>query len=368
MQFSSNLIGTVATLALLASLAAPAQGQLTGPAKPTKVEEAPPGIKTFTAMPRSASDVASAHLRAQSQGVDFLSKGEPIELNSYAARLTHRDQREKTAKLPNPSTRRHMFSVGIEVAKEDQSRLPALSSSLILGYLNEHFVSVQARIQKDSKGVLYLHHRPIVATAKYGRVRLTEDFSPAVGNSVREMHSLGMLVPPKTTPTPTNLRTLVMIHKHQGLDQRALATGVQKVEPHYEFVVVRGRPSLSGSKLDLHVFTTTDERTKLHYLKPQPSPPARFGDCTLQASVYFSRFTGGDLIPADSVMRSHKVDSQATFAIADLDGFVRNHLKLPGDTLSNLTEVLDAIIDGKVRPARAATKGAAAGTANAATK
>ena len=142
------------------------------------------------------------------QGVEFVPSGEPLELNSFTPYLTKHDRRvDKNARLPNPSTRRPMFSVGISVDKEDQLRLPKLSATKIVDYLDEHYVSVQARIQKDAAtGALYLHHRPIVVTAKYGAVRLTEDFTPAVANSVREMHSLGVYLPTSQPPKPANLR------------------------------------------------------------------------------------------------------------------------------------------------------------------
>lgn len=316
----------------------------------TKSEGPPPGIRTFSSMPRSAGDVASAYLRTANQSVEFLQKGEPLELNSFTPYLTRRDRAEKHAKLPNPSTRRSMFSIGVQVGKEDQVRLPKLSAALILDYLSEHYVSVQARIQKDAgTGTLYLHQRPIVVTSKYGTVKLTEDFAPAVANSVRDIHSLGLYVPTKTPPTPENLRTLVLIHKHDALDAKS-----NRIEPHYELVVVRGRANFGGSKLELHCFATSDERTKLHYLKTGRAP-TRFNDCTLRASVYFSRYTGGDLVPADSVLRGQTINSLMTFEMKDLDSFTRNSLKLSGDALTNINEVLDAIIDGKLRPGTATT-------------
>lgn len=316
---------------------------------------APPGIKTFSRMPKTVTEVAHQHMQSANQGIEFLPKGQPLELNSYALALTQRDTREfgKAAKKPNPSTRRFVLSVGIQVGEEDKAKLPSLSAATILDYLSNHYVSVQARIQKNEKGVLYLHQRPIVATAKFGKVRITEEFTPAVTNSVKDMHSLGMFVPGKLAPTPENLRTMVLVHKHTALDVK---TG--RVEPHFEFVFIRGRQNSIGNKLDLHCFTTSEERTKLHYLKPA-TPPLRFTDCTLKASVYFSRYTGGDLIPADSVMRSQTVNSKSVFLMTDLDAFVRNSLRLTGDALTNLNETLDAVIDGKIRPGPASSPRAA---------
>jgi hypothetical protein len=346
-----SICGGVLVVGLLMANAAQAIDSLK-----TKADGPPPGIRTFSSMPRSASDIASAYLRAANQSVEFLQKGEPLELSSYTPYLTRRDRIEKHAKLPNPSTRRSMFSIGVQVSKEDQVRLPKLSAALILDYLSDHYVSVQARIQKDAgTGTLYLHQRPIVVTSKYGTIKLTEDFAPAVANSVRDIHSLGLYVPVKTPPTPENLRTLVLIHKHDALDAKS-----NRIEPRYELVIVRGRANFGGSKLELHCFATSDERTQLHYLKSGRAP-TRFNDCTLRANVYFSRYTGGDLVPADSVLRSQTINSQATFDMKDLNSYTRNSLKLSGDALTNINEVLDAIIDGKLRPgAEAAARPGAA--------
>lgn len=305
---------------------------------------APPGIKTFWKMPRSGIDIAAAHLNAKEEGTEFLQKGEPVELNSFALRLTKRDGAPlKGGKMANPSTRRFVLSVGIELSKEDQAKLPALSKGKILEYLATHYVSVQARIQRDLKGNQYLSQRSIVATANFKGPKLTEDFDPAVSNSVKEIRSLGMYLPIKLAPTPENLRTAVLVHKHTGID-----AVTKKVEPQYEFIIFRGRATLAG-KLDLYCFVTSDERTKLHFLRPNPKPPLRVADCTLKAQVYFSRFVDAGLVPADSVARSQTVTSQASFLMKDVDAFVKTQLKLI-DTFTNLNEALDAIIDGKLKP------------------
>jgi hypothetical protein len=236
-----------------------------------------------------------------------------------------------------------MMSVGIDLKKPDQARLPTLSKDKILDYLAEHYVSVQARVQKDAKGMEYLHHRCIVATGTFRGDKRTEDFHPAVGNAVKDIHALGNFVPPKVDPTPENLRTAVLIHKHTGIDIAA-----KKTRPEFEFIIVRGRQTALG-KLDLYCFVTTDQRTKLHYLKSAQKAPTRYADCTLKAQVYFSKYVDGGLIPSDSVVRSQLVNSQASFLMKDLDALVKSELKL-SDAFTNLNETLDAIIDGKLKP------------------
>jgi hypothetical protein len=336
-----------------------------GPATAGKVAP-PPGIKVFSRMPRTANDVAAAHLHSlqQQEAAEFLLGGEPLELNSFALKLTKRDGAPlKNGKIPNPSTRKFLLSVGIELKKPDQARLPTLSKEKILDYLEEHYVSVQARVQKDAKGTQYLHHRCIVATGTFRGAKQTEDFHPAVGHAVKDIHALGIFVPPNTEPTTENLRTAVLVHKHTGIDIAA-----KKTRPEFEFIIVRGRQTALG-KLDLYCFVTTDQRTKLHYLQSAQKPPTSYAACSLKAQVYFSKYVDGGLIPSDSVVRSQTVNSQASFLMKDLDALVKSELKLT-DAFTNLNETLDAIIDGKLKPpstAPSATTSAAQSKAAATT-
>jgi len=235
------------------------------------------------------------------------------------------------------------LSVGIDLKKQDQARLPTLSKDKILEYLAEHYVSVQARVQRDVKGTQYLHHRCIVCTGTFRGAKQTEDFDPAVYNAVKDMHSLGVYLPPKQDPTPENLRTVVLVHKHTGIDIAA-----KKTRPEFEFIIIRGRQSALG-KLDLYCFVTTEQRTKLHLLQSAQKPPTRYADCTLKAQVYFSKYVDGGLIPSDSVVRNQTVNSRASFALKDLDALVKSELHLT-DTWTNLNETLDAIIEGKLKP------------------
>ena len=328
-----------------ATLTTSASAQVSKPKLPAAAIAPPPGIKTFSRMPRTATEVASVHLHNREEGAaESLQGGAPLEFNTYALKLTKRDGVPlRGGKLPNPSTRKFLLSVGIDLKKEDQGRLPTLSKDQILDYLADHYVSVQARIQKDSKGNQYLHHRCIVATGTFRGAKLTEDFDPAVYNAVKDIHSLGLFLPSKQDPTPENLRTAVLVHRHTGIDIAA-----RKTRPEYEFIIVRGRPSALGN-LDLYCFVTTEQRTRLHLLQSAQKPPTKYADCTLKAQVYFSRYVGGGLVPSDSVVRNQMVNSQATFTMQDLDALVKSELHL-SDTLTNLNETLDAIIDGKLKP------------------
>lgn len=335
---------------------------------PAYAVDAPKDLKIISKIPRAPSDIRRDH--GLGQRCDQLPKGEVIVLNSFAAYLTDRDRKdaerlaEKTKKrsLPNPSTRTQLMSVGIQVDPAFVPQLPKLSAGQIIKYVDEHFVSVQAKIQKDpARGVLYLHHRPYVATAPYNGARITEAFTAAVGSSVGELRSMGLFVPPGKQPTPENLRTVVLMHKHEAA---VAGGGVGKaiVEDHFEYIFVRGKSMAVGNRLDLHAFGTSDERKKLHYFRAAATPK-RPAECTLLGEVYFTKYINGGLEPSEAVMRGQRINAQASFTMRELDTFVKSKLGLQGDVLDNLTEVLDAIIDGRVKPSGAANEKATAAVA-----
>ena len=317
----------------------------------------PPGIKTFSSLPRSFREIRDAHEKAAAQACDYLLGGKAVEINDFAPALTERDEKEnsKLKSRPNPSTRRQVLTVGVEVAKEDQAKLPRLSAGKINEYLNTHYVSFQAKIQKDAgKGTLYLHHRPIAATSSFSRAGATEDFNASVADSVRNFHSLGLYLPAKTAPTPENLRCVAMIHKHMAVEKNPVRPDADRLDERYEFLFIRARPGIAGTRLDLHVFFTTDERRKLHYLKSGRSP-ARPSDCTLKAEVMFTKYDAAGLEPMESAMRRQMVNDKAVFEMAELDAFTKRNIATKGDALDNLLDTLDAILDGKVKPSAASS-------------
>lgn len=274
--------------------------------------------------------------------VDFLPAGKALATTTFTPYLTERDRNAKLPRLPDVSIRRPVLSVAIKVGEEDQADMPQLSKASILNYLAANYVSLQARIQKDAATrELYLHHRPLVATAKFGKVKLTEEFVPAVVNAVRDIHSLGLYLPPKAAPVPANLRTAVMVHRHRELGVRGDAA------ERYELLILRGKPNHRDG-LKVYAFATSDDRRQLHYLRSDESPK-RVRDCALQATVRFTKYSGGQLVPAESVVRRYTVDSQASFSVERLDKFVQQDRKLDGDVWDHLNEVLDQIIDGDLR-------------------
>jgi hypothetical protein len=299
----------------------------------------PPGIKTFSAFPRTETEVAAAHRAAKGQIVDFLPAGEALTVTTFTPYLTQHDRTEKAGKLPDVATRQPVLSMGIRVPEEDQVDMPQVSRGLILDYLQDHYVSLQARIQKDAVSrELYLHQRPLVATVKFGKVKLTDDFAPAVVDAVRGIHSLGLYLPEQVPPTPANLRTAVLVYRHNELSPRG------ETRQRYEFLILRARPNKKDG-LTVHVFATSEGRAKLHYLKLGTSPQ-KVRDCVLQADVRFVKYSGGDLVPAESVVRRYQLAAVTSYSIDKLNKIIQDERKLRGDIWDHLNPVLERIVDG----------------------
>src|SRR5262249_45801501 len=115
-------------------------------------------------------------------------------------------------------------------------------------------------------------------------------------------------------------------------------------------VFIRARESETNKdeaepRVILHTFATSDQRTRLQYFK-QFEIPAKADECSIKSTIYFTEFSFG-LIPAAKATRKISTQTRTSFALADLDKFAAEQ-HLDGAALDNMTEILDAIIDGKV--------------------
>ena len=95
------------------ALASSASGQTFGTKLPAAAPAVmpPPGIKTFSKLPRNANALAGAHLVAGRDGeaTEFLLGGELLEFNGFAIKLTKRDG--APLNTPDPLT---FYSAGRE--------------------------------------------------------------------------------------------------------------------------------------------------------------------------------------------------------------------------------------------------------------
>lgn len=313
-------------------------------------------IKLIRIIPRSESEIAQAHERNRSQSCETVPPGEPLEIKGFKPVLTERDRAEwgRGYRLL-PSSRRNMFTVGLDMLSADRDRLPTVSGSQIERYIRGHYVTIQARVQKDPlTSKLFLHHRPLAATVSVGKGNLTEEFTDAVLTAVREFHSLGIFLPGAVARSPENLRTLVMIYRNK----MAIPTGVggkPQFRYVYEYAFVRARDVVEENQPDVanqrelvqYVFATSDQRRRLHLLKPW-STPTQPSDCGVRATVFFTEYTTLGLIPSKSATRSVVYSSHSVFDWPDLERYSAEQ-DWKGDALDNLPQILDAILDAKIK-------------------
>ncbi len=311
-------------------------------------------LKIIHIVPRTEEEIAHVHERTRGYACEAVPANEPLEISGFMPCLTDRDRSEyeRGVRLL-PSSRRHMFTIGLDMLSDDKARLPTVSGSQILRYLQGHYVTIQARVQKDPvTSELFLHHRTLACTATFGRGALTQEFTDATLTAVREFHSLGVFLPGHESPSPKNLRTLVLIYRSVILLPGNLA-GNQRLKPNFEYVFIRARDAGNKSprQLSLHAFATSDQRRRLHLLQPW-SAPQKPHQCGVRAKVLFTEFSTLGLIPTKSATRDVEYDSKTIIDWEILDRYAQEH-QWRGDALDNLNLTLDLIIDGKISAQRA---------------
>lgn len=315
-------------------------------------------LKIIRVIPRTNEEIAQAHERSRGNACEPIPPEQLLEIRDFMPILTDRDSAEfDRGQVLLPSSRRHMFTVGLDMLSADKTRLPKVSGSQILGYIQSHYVTVQARVQRDpGTGELFLHHRPLAATVGFGRGGLTKDFNDAVLSAVKEFHSLGVYLPAGNQQRPKNLRTLVMIYRSLVAPPTVTA-GKTQLKPLYEYVFVRGRdvPNSRPPQLNLYVFATSDERQRLHLLNPW-SIPDRANSCGVHATVVFTEYSTLGLIPTKSATRRVAYSTKQAIPWDEINRFVTQQ-RWRGDALDNLDQTLDALIDQKIQVATNAPAG-----------
>ncbi|MDB5348567.1 MAG: hypothetical protein JWP89_6944 [Schlesneria sp.] len=300
-------------------------------------------LRTLSVVPNTVDEIKRMYDQSRDFSAELIQEEEPLEVKTFAPFLTKLDEIEAKKKgLPNASTRRHVLSVGLEMMTDDQKQLPMLSRNQILGYLKEHFVSIQARVYRDpiSRG-LYLGPRCLAATRSMRSSNLTLSFTGTVAESVGNIRSFGLLLPERTPPTPSNLRTLVLVHRNQ------LQGAVPKT--NYEYLFIRAHAS-GPDQLELHAFATSDERTKLHWLNPAMNPKLP-SDCSVRGAVAFTEYSQQGLYPKNAVVRRTLTTGKKSFAWDSVEKHARESFGRPA--MDSITQILDAIIAGEIQESKA---------------
>lgn len=303
--------------------------------------------KILREIPRTDEQLAEAHAKSRAASLQ-VPVGQALEVKDFAGE-TYYDvtvQENGSAvkrRLRFEFSRLGVVTYGMEIDPADQLDLPLVSKRRILRRVNGNYISIQLRVQRDPQsGAVYLYYKPFAAVGSY-RARGTQEFATLMEDSVRDFRGLGLFVKDGTSVTAENLRTFVAVSKNTMALVNS-QNGRVEIKPHYELLFVRAR--VEGDQIELHAFGTAEYRTRLHYLKPY-DVPGDADDTTLKSTIFFTEYTAAKQSPTAKAARRVHFESRASYDLSHLDGFAAAQ-GFDGDALENVTEVLDAIIDGEV--------------------
>jgi len=319
-----------------------------------------PGLVTIRNVPVGDSELEAAWKQAAHISCEFIPPNQPFEITRPTPFLTDNDRRQATSRNLTAGMRQHVLSVGLHMSRQDEQSLPALSKLQILDYIHAHYVTIQARVQRDPvTGIVYLHHRPLAATMQFTGPRLTQEFTDTVARSVHDFRSLGLWLRPGEESTAENLRTLVLADRYETGQSISRYT---KPKSACELMFIRARvrnentapgsrarsdsvralPNDDTSDLVLHTFVTTKGRQSLHYIAPD-SDLHGSQQCGIRALIRITSFAHG-AYPTGSVVVGQEVRSSATYSKDKLNGFSRK-MGWTGNCFDHLSQLLDAIIN-----------------------
>ncbi len=308
-------------------------------------------------IPRTDAELKAAHAASEANAALEVPAGQPLEVPNFGERVTHRlgdapPRRRLRRRGPTSevqASRTGVLSLGMEMAPEDQANLPYLSGSTILGVVNTYYVGIQARIEREPDGAPYLFHRAMGAVALYSDPRKTQASTELVGQSLKELRGLGLLVPPGVEPEPEQLRTLVIVNR-STLAVPVAGQVAPQIKQVYELMFLRARVTGDerNPQVTVHAFGTSDERERLHYYPPYVAP-TKVDECGITATIFFTEYGFGGIVPSAKATRKAVVRSRSSFSAVELDNFSAKQGQT-GGWLDHATETLDAIIDGRLVP------------------
>jgi hypothetical protein len=305
-------------------------------------------------LPRDVRDVEAAFEQSRNASLQ-LSVGEPMEAPDFSQEtvfdVTVGGQKQK---LKFQFGRLGALTYGMELTAADQANLPAVSKSRIMQRITENYISIQIRPQRDvASGAIYLYYKPFAAIGSYIAPN-TQEFAPLMEDSVRNFRGIGLFVKPGAPINAENLRTFVGINKTMITDEQDPDAPKPALFPNFEFTFVRAR--VEGQKVVLHTFVTNEHRQRLHYLKPYVAPQSP-DECSIKSTILFTEYSVAKQSPSAKALRRTWINSQASYPVVELDKYAADQ-NWSGDAFDNLTELLDAMIDGRFPSPGAATAGA----------
>lgn len=312
-------------------------------------EEADLVSRIIRDIPATEDEVVSAH-EGSKWMCRTLEPGEPLEIAGFSRKATlalpdNGGKNSAAANVVFDYSRLEALSLGLDMEKADRGNLPLFSGGIIQRHLDSEYISIQVQVLRDPRsGAIYLYHRPFAAILHYKDRKNTHDFTDQSRASAQDFRGLGLYIKPGDEITPENARTFVATNKCtlvKGQD----ASGKVKTADTYDLVMVRAR--VVDDEVTLHSFGTSEDRTRLHYLQ-QITLPKSADDCSVKTLLIFTEYKLAGQVPVASATRYAKYHGRGSFEIDDLHAFAEQQ-GWQGGALVNLTETLDAIIDGQTK-------------------
>ncbi len=300
------------------------------------------------AIPRTHDELAVAHEQAAARMGVLVSPGKPLHVPHLTEQRVVRDARTAAGQLLDmPLTfdySRHSFlAVGMDMTPGDQRTLPFFSGSTILDRVRRYYLCFGVHVKRDMSGQMYLDDRAHVAVADFSSAK-SQPSIEMVDSSIRDLRGHGLFVRPDESLSDESLRTLVLINKSTLVKRDS--QGRERYAPSYELTFVRALVDERDQGVELHVFTTANERAELHYLEPF-APPQSLADCGMKGTVTFTQYGFAGQLPSAKAIRQASVRSQSSISMDDFDRFAMQQ-NWTGGAFDHLTQALDAIIAGKL--------------------
>ncbi len=300
--------------------------------------------KVLRKLPRDEAAMAAAHEKSRDAAVQ-VSAGDPLQVVGFEGETSYSvtiggEKRD----LPYRYCRLGALTYGMQLNAEDQATLPTVSKSRILKKVNGNYISLQLRVQRDeATGNIYLYYKPFALVGAYDDQERSHEFSPLMEDSVRDVRGIGLFVKPGTSPSAEAFRTFVAVNKNTlAVDSPDSDEPILK--DHYEFFF--GRLRVDGDQVQLHIFGTTQHRTQLNYFNAYSAPTSR-EECMMLSTIFFTEYTIAKQSPSKKAAREVAVNRRGQIALEDAHAFAAEK-GYEGDAWDNVTEILDAIIDGEL--------------------
>ncbi len=306
-------------------------------------------------IPRNSQEVGELHEKSELACVR-VPQDAPLLSEKFAEQVIYdvkvnRDGASEQQNLLFDWGRWPVIDYGTGMTDGDQKTLPVFTRGKILDVVTNTYISIQARVHRAAPdGAPYLHYLPMAGVGRYGNADTTTDFSKLQEVAVANVRGQGLFLKPTQAREAQALRTLVITIKGTRITPNDDPEKIDTTTTlELLFVRMRCEPPIDrqAGAVRLHAFGTTDGVTKLIHFKPYATP-AGADDCTIKSTIRITEFSMAGQVPEKRAARSVRINTEQEFTIAALDDYTKK-AGMTGDAFDNLTDILDAIIDGKLK-------------------